>query len=149
MNTVTHLVRHGELGPVGPMETLAGHEAVKIVATLEVPSGTESESADGSGRHRVIVFLVRLDVLAIFDAAMLVVIDGLPGNDGPGTECLGNAEFVGKSIQPENVEENHLNDHAWGKTIERSHVVCAARAFLGGADAPLNVGDMFVFATNV
>jgi hypothetical protein len=149
VNTVTHLARHGELDPVGPMETLAGHEAVKIVATLEVPSGTEGESGNSSERHRVIVFLVRLDVLAIFDAAMLVVIDGLPGNDGPGTECLGNAEFVRKSIQPENVEENHLNEHACGKTIKRSHVVCAAHAFLGCADAALNVGDMFVFVADV
>ena len=84
-----------------------------------------------------------------FDAAMLVVIDGLRGNDGPGAECLGNAEFVRKGIQPESVEENHLNDHAWGKMIERSHVVCAARAFLGCADAALNVGDMFIFAADV
>jgi hypothetical protein len=72
---VTHLVGHGELNPVGPMETLAGHEAVKIVATLEVPSsGTEGKSADGSMHHRIIVFLVCLEILAIFDAAMLGVV---------------------------------------------------------------------------
>ncbi len=83
---------------MGPMETLAGHEAVKIVAALEVSSGTKGESADGSGRHGVIMFFVRLDVLAIFDATMFVVVDGLPGDNGPRTEGLRNTKFVGKSI---------------------------------------------------
>jgi hypothetical protein len=134
---------------VGPMETLAGHEAVKLVATLEIFGWLEGKRADGPGCHGVVVFLVCLDLLSIFNAAVFVVIHGLPGKDGPGTKCFGKAKLVRKSIQPENIEEDHFDDHSWRKVVIRGHVVCIARAFLGSADAPLNVGAMFVFTTNV
>jgi hypothetical protein len=56
---------------------------------------------------------VRLHVLAILNAAVFVVVDAKASNDGSRAEGLRDAEPVRKSVQPKNVEKNHLNQHLW------------------------------------
>jgi hypothetical protein len=58
----------------------------------------EGEGTDGASGHRIIVFLVRLEVLAILNVAVFVVADAKASNDGLRAEGLGDAEPVRKGI---------------------------------------------------
>jgi hypothetical protein len=102
LNAVFDLGWHGELSPVGPVKALSGHEAVKIVASLLVPSWTECEGTDGAGSHGVVMFFVGLHVLAESDAAVFGVVDDKADNNGARTESCGNTEPVREGIQLEN-----------------------------------------------
>jgi hypothetical protein len=64
------------------------------------------------------VFLVRLDVLSIFNATVLRVVNGKTGGDGTGTESLGNAQLVWKAVELKNRQEHHFDDHVWREVFE-------------------------------
>jgi hypothetical protein len=55
--------------------------------------------------------------------------------------------FVGKGIEPKNAQEDHFNDYLGGGVpIKRGYVMSAAGAFLDGADAWFNFGNVLIFA---
>ena len=117
--------------------------------SLLIPSGTEGDGADGARCHGIVMFLVRLHVLAKLDATMFVVVDAKSSDNGTRTESLGDAVLVRERIQPEDAEENHFDKHPRRVFIEWGRVVVAASPFFCGADESLNIGDMLVFATDV
>ncbi len=57
--------------------------------------------------------------------------------------------LVGKGIEPENAHEDHFHNDVGGVTIERGYIVRAASAFLDGADASFNFGNVLVFAGDI
>ena len=134
---------------MGAVKPLPRHEAVKIMPTLEIPGRAESESSDGTSLHGVVVFFVSLDVLAVLGATVLGVVDTKASDDGAWAERLGDAEAMGKSVEPENIEENHLNDHSGREVFKGRHVVGAASALFDGADASFDVWNMLFLAADV
>ena len=66
-------------------------QAIKIVSALLVPSGAESNRADGASLHGVGVLFVSLDVFSVLDSAMFVVADLETSNNGPCTEGFEDA----------------------------------------------------------
>ncbi len=134
---------------MGAVKPLSRHEAVEIVPTLLIAGGAESESADGTSLHGVVVFFMSLDILSVLDTTVLGVVDTKASDDGAWAERLGDAEAMGKSVEPENIEENHLNDHSGREVFKGRHVVGAASALFDGADASFDVWDMLVLPTDV
>jgi hypothetical protein len=93
---------------VGAVEALAGHEAIKVVASPLIAGWSEGKCANGSSGHRVVLFLVGLYVLAIFNAAVLVVVDTEPCDNSARAGCLGNAQLVREPISPK-TERNTIS----------------------------------------
>jgi hypothetical protein len=56
---------------------------------------------------------------------------------------------VRESVDPENTEEHHFDDHPWRIVFEWSHVVGTPCSFLGSAYASFDIGDVFVFPTDI
>ena len=71
------------------MKTLSRQR--EAVSALLVASGAEGKGTDGASGHRIIVFLVRLHVLAILNATVFVVVDAKASTDGSRAEVLGAA----------------------------------------------------------
>jgi hypothetical protein len=146
MDTIFDGVGHGELGPMGALKALPSYQTVEKTSALKVVSGPESESSDGRAVHRVVVLFVSLHVLAKLNTAVRLVVDVLSGYDGTWAEGAGDSVLVGKGIEPANAHEDHFDNYLGGETIERSYIVCAASAFLDGADASFNFGNVLIFA---
>ncbi len=117
------------------MEPPPGHQTVEVVATLLVSGGTEGESSDGTSCNGVIMFFMSLDVLSKLDPTVFVVVDAKTSDDVARAESFGYAVLVGKSIQPEDAEENHFGDHFGRKMVKRSNVVRTSSTFLHRANA--------------
>jgi hypothetical protein len=141
--------RHGELGPVGPMETLARHEAVKVVATLSIPGGTKGQGANGAGHHGIVVLLMGLGILAKFDAAVFLILNVKPGDYGMGAECLGHTKLVREGVDLEDAKKDHFDNHPRGVVFDGGGVIGVTSLFFDGTNAPFDVGDVFVFAADV
>ena len=118
MDAVLGLGRHGELGPMGAVKALPGHQAVEVVAALLVASRAEGDSADSAGLHGVIMLFMSLDVLSVLDSTMFVVVDLETSNNGPGTEGLGHTKLVWESIDPKHTLENHFDEHSGGGSVQ-------------------------------
>jgi hypothetical protein len=131
------------------IQALPRHETVKVVSALLVSRWTQGEGADGLWGHGVVMFLLCLDVLSIFNATVLVVIDSESSDEGPGTECLGDPKLMWECVDPEDAEKYHFDDHLRRKVVKRRYGVGAAGPFFSGADAALDIGNVFVFATYV
>jgi hypothetical protein len=141
MDTIFDGVGHGELGPMGALKALPSYKTVEKTSALKVVSGPENKSTDGMAVHRVVVLFMSLHVLAKLNTAVRLVVDVLPGYDGTWAEGAGDSVLVGKGIEPENAHEDHSDNYLGGGN-ERIYVVCAASAFLDGADASFNFGNV-------
>ncbi len=119
------------------------------MASLLVASGTKGDCADGSRCHGIIMFFMGLDVLSKLDSTVFVVVDAKTGDDVARAESFGYAVLVGKSIQPEDAEENHFGDHFGRKMVKRGNVVRTSSTFLHRANASLDVRNMLVLPANV
>jgi hypothetical protein len=82
---------------------------------------------------------VRLNILSIFNATVLDVIDPKSSDKGPGTDHLGDAKLVWESVDPEDAEKYHLDDYSRRKMVKWRYVVGAAGPFFSGADAALDI----------
>ena len=77
--------------------------------TLLVPSWAHGKSANGARGHGIIVLFMGLHVLSVLNAAVFGVVHIEPGDNGTRTEGLRDSESMGKGIEPEDVEEDHLD----------------------------------------
>jgi hypothetical protein len=98
MDTVLDFPRHGELCPVGMVKLLPGHEAVEIISALLLVGGAESESADGTGLHDVVVFFMGLDVLSVLGTTVFSVVNLETSDNSMWAEILGHAEPVREGL---------------------------------------------------
>jgi hypothetical protein len=85
------------------MEALARHQTAEAASTLGIASGAECECANSAWCHRVIVFLVCLNALAIFNSTMFGAINVKASDDRARTEGLRHTEPMGEGIEPEDV----------------------------------------------
>jgi hypothetical protein len=95
------------------------------------------------------MFFMGLDVLSKLDPTVFVVVDAKTSDDVARAESFGYAVLVGKSIQPEDAEENHFDQHSRRILVKWSGGVVATGSFLSGPDTSLDVGDVFVLTADV
>jgi hypothetical protein len=95
------------------------------------------------------MLLVGLNLLAIFNTAMHLVVDVFAGDDRTWADCVGNPVLMRKGIEPEDAQKDHLDDHLWWVARERRGVVTATTPFLDGADATFDFGNVLVFAGSI
>ena len=90
-----------------------------------------------------------LHVLSKLDPAVWIIIDCFAGDYGPGTDRLGDSVLVGKSVDPEDALEDHIDDHTRRVLGEWCGVVSAPRPFFYRSYASFDLWDVFVFSCNV
>jgi hypothetical protein len=95
------------------------------------------------------VLFVCLDILAIFDVAVLCIVDAKSNDDGTRAEGGRHSYFIGKGIKPEDVKKDHFGDHFGREIVKRSNVVGTVCAILDRPNTSFNIGDVFVFAAYV
>jgi hypothetical protein len=130
VDAVLDLCGHGELGSVCPVESPAGHQAIEIIPALLITSWSEGKCPNSTGGHGVVVLLVSLDILSEFDPAMFIVVDVEAGDNGAGTERLGDSQTMGESIEPEDGEKYHLDYHSRRIVVNGTCVIGASCSFL-------------------
>jgi hypothetical protein len=131
------------------MEALARHQTAEAAPTLGIASGAECECPNGTWCHRVVMFLVRLNVLSMFNSTMFGAINVEANDDCSRTEGLRCTKPMGEGIEPENVSKADFNEHSLRAVVERSRITHALGAFFCRVNASFNVRDMCIFATNV
>ena len=131
------------------MDFFPSEQAVEEISDLLVAGGAHCDCANCYWIHRIIMLLMSLEVLPKLDPAVRVVVDCFSGNNGPGTDSVLDAVFVGKCVDPEDTLKNHLDDHTRRVSCEWRGVVCALCPFFYGADASFDLWDVFVFTCDV
>jgi hypothetical protein len=137
------------IGSSVQQDALARHEAIEIVATLGVASGSEGERSNDARFHRVVVLLVRLDILSGGHTTVFCVVNVKTSDDRAGAEHLGDTKPVGKRVEPKNVEEHYFNYHSGRVMFNGGGLVCAACPFFCRADAAFDIWHMLVFTAYV
>ena len=90
---------------MSPMEAFAGHQTIKVVAPLFIPSGAKCYGTNGACFRGVVVLLVRLGILTKCDPTVFGVVNVKASDDGTRAQGLQGSELGRKSVQPKYAEE--------------------------------------------
>jgi hypothetical protein len=70
------------------MEAFAGHQTIKVVATLFISSGAKCYGTNGARFHGVVVLLVRLGILTKCDPTVFSAVNVKASDDGTQAQGL-------------------------------------------------------------
>lgn len=79
----------------------ASREGKETVASMGVATGVHGKVTGGAECHGVVMLLMSVDIVTESKPAMLLVVHSEAGDQGTGTEGLGEALFGWEDVQPE------------------------------------------------
>lgn len=114
------------------------------MAALLIPSGTQADGSKGAQLHVVGVFFMGLDVAAVFCVNVFAVIQLFSGHHETWGQGGRNAISMWESVQPEDCIANQPDNDESGDALEWERIACTTNSIFDGADAPFDVGDVFI-----
>jgi hypothetical protein len=132
-----------------PSQAFAGAQAEKIVAALDISSGTKAYSAGGPGIHGIVMFFVCLNVGTEFQLGMMFVVDTSACHNVSRRKSVGDTICCGETVDPKYSCLHQVNEHDSWDMGERQAVVTAPSAVFDSANKSLDVRNVLVCGTAV
>jgi hypothetical protein len=145
VNSVHHVLRHGEWRPLGSVQATPSGETHEVVSTLGVACWSQRDGVSCAGCHVIAVFLVCLGIGSKLDMAMLAVIDFEARDQATRTRCLGDNVGWWEYIEPELATKiYHFHDHHGGHAEERYSVAHSSGVLFESLNVPFGLWDMLI-----
>ena len=114
-------VGHGNFGPVVAGDLVAGGQREEEIVALCVASGGERDGAEGARAQRVrrIMVLEDLDVGAEFHTEITELGSANTGDNGSGTEGIGDAILPWEGVETVRDMSHHVDDKKLRQALKR------------------------------
>ena len=110
----------------------AGREAEKIKVSLNIPSRSHGKCSNSVRGHTVVMLFMGLYIFTIFIVAMVIVVNGLAGDDGSRAHSIRNPIWMREGIELKDSVVSHFNYHVRGNVREWKSVINSPHAFFKG-----------------
>ena len=100
-NAVKDVAWHGKRGPAVAGDPFTGDEAHEVVSALCIASGPETDSAEGTRGHAVVMLFMSLDIRAKLKANVFRVVDFLTKDKKAWGMNRRDAVLMREGIEPE------------------------------------------------
>ena len=124
VHVINDILWEQKLCPTVVDQMAAGGKAHKVVASLTIASGVKGNGTISVRLHRVIMFLMGLDVAPKLKAAVFVIIQIKTHHKHLEAESVRHAIMGGKHVEPEDACVDHLFKHEGQKTLKGDGIIC-------------------------